>query len=306
MHAVARCPYHVDAEELRLSNQDFAFCAVCRRTFPIQDGVYRLMPDELRDAGGSTADATSAVRQMADEMRQRDERASRSSLFRREPAGSPLFWMNIQFDAVARLAAVGRGEIGVDFGTGVGRYVPWLLERFERVVAIDFSFESLRALRSSLSLDQQDRCLFLQCDMSRLALAPGSAHGGLCVEVLQHVPESSLRGDAVAGMARTLSAGAIVCLVTNAFALVRRMTGAPQVRHDGAVYSYWHTYRELRAMVEPYFDVLAARGIISYDTFPIRKLPRALRMRADGLLEKCALGRLFGRDFLLNLRRKAS
>jgi hypothetical protein len=107
-------------------------------------------------------------------------------------------------------------------------------------------------------------------------------------------------------MARTLIPGAGACLVTNFYAPARRLAGSPRVRQDGKIYSYWHTHGELRKVVGPFFDVELARGIICYDTFPVRKLPGGWRLRADSLMERTILGRLFGRDLLLNLRRKAS
>ncbi len=311
-HAL-RCPYHPDGDSLcnrhseKNDSDEFVLrCPECEREFRVEAGVYRLMPDEFRiDQNPHRVDSES-IQQMTREMRQRDERAVRSSLFRREPDGSPLYWMNIQYDAVARLASVGGGAIGVDFGTGVGRYVPWLLERFERVIAIDFSFESLRALQENLSAEQRVRCLFVQCDLSRLGLARGVASGGLCIEVLQHVPDAGMRKSAIANIARALIDDGTLCLVTNAYAIARRLGGSPQVRQDGTIYSYWHTYGELRRLVEPYFEIETSRGIISYDTFPVRKLPARWRLRADAMLERSSLGRLFGRDMLLNLRRNAN
>lgn len=312
LHALARCPYHPDGGALEIDcpaadlDHGVLRCSTCRREFAIEEGVYRLMPDDLRPELQVGQTDAGAIRQMASEMRQRDERATASSPFHREPPGSPLYWMNIQYDAVTRLASLGRGGVAVDFGTGVGRYVPWLLERFEKVVATDFSFASLRTLRSYLTPAHRERCLLVQCDLSRLSLSPGIAEGGLCVEVLQHLPDVDLRCSAIANIARTMVAGAGVCLVTNAYAIARRVAGSPQARQDGTIFSYWHTYAEMRALVEPCFELEQTHGIISFDTFPIRKLSAAWRIRADAWLERTPFGRLVGRDMLLNLRRKAA
>ncbi len=333
MHGLLRCPYHPAGRKLlAVACADASFdgavlnCQECGRRYTIEGGIYRLMPDEFREgAVASHPPDDEATAQKRREMRQRDDRASVSigGYVPSRPEAA-LEWMNVQYDAVTRLARMPADGLCIDFGTGVGRYMPWLLERASHVVGTDFSFMSLRRLRDVLTPDQRTRCVLVQTDLSRLGLASGIAAGGLCVEVLQHLPNQSLRQAAVHDMARTLVPGAELFVVTKAFTTISRLTGMLQLarwrmgrlaggkRHrplmeqetiEGAIYTYRYTYRELRRLVRSHFVESDARGIISFGTFPISLLPRNQRYRVDAWMEQARIGRLFGQDMLLRLRR---
>lgn len=330
LHHLARCPYHPQAGPLIASPSDTRYrsltlrCEECSREYDVENGVYRLMPDELRSSSTVSDAADSAISQQKREMQQRDERAARGAGFVRVPQTSPLFWMNIQFDAVTRHATVAPDGVCIDYGTGVGRYIPWLLERARWIIATDFSFASLRSLHDRLTPEERARCLLIHCDLSKLPLADAVASTGLCVEVLQHLPSRKLRAAAVAELARTLRPDGELFLATKAHPAARRieeslrlaiwslgrLAGKAEPRPDagqetveGPIYTYWHTYAEMKNLVQPQLRIRAARGIISYESFPIRFLNPKIRIALDKWLEANTLGRHFGRDHLLHLVR---
>jgi uncharacterized protein YbaR (Trm112 family)/SAM-dependent methyltransferase len=327
LHALARCPYDVDGDGLVVDGGSEAqlVCPACHRRYAVDDGIYRLMRDELRTEGIGLSDADPASLQMKREMSQRDARAGQATASDRASLSSPLYWMNVQYDAVVRHVRFPSHGVGVDFGAGVGRYVPWMLESLPHVVVIDFSFESLRSLRRALTSEQRERCLLIQCDLSRIGMARGIASAGLCIEVLQHLPNWKFRRAAVEEMARVVSPGGELFLVTKAYTPVlrvvstmrsiigldwrrnsasSRLVGVGRERRDGSIYTYLHTYRELDMLTRNRFFLRRRMGIISCDTFPISRLPRHTRMAVDAWFEGNRLGRLFGRDMLLELERR--
>ncbi|MCK6455867.1 MAG: class I SAM-dependent methyltransferase [Phycisphaerae bacterium] len=332
LHDWARCPYDVAAGPLAVveSSADGSSatlrCPSCGRTYPISDGIYRLMPDELRDdAHAGDAGGDPVLAQMKREMRQRDERASTSGVAAPAPPSQALDWMGIQFSAVTRHVTVAAGAICADFGCGAGRYTTWLLERCDRIIATDFSYASLRALARSLDDSQRRRCILIQTDLTRLALASSAVDQGLSVEVLQHIPSAALRADALAQLARALKPGARLVLVTKAYSPIlrlvdardrltwwfRRMLGdrSPRPRgcredQNGPIYTYRHSFHEARRAVTHAYELDRALGIISYASPPLARLPQWLRVRADRWCEQNVVGRWLGRDLLFELRRK--
>ncbi len=330
LHAFTRCPYHpltgvlVLAPAHSLHDSTSLHCEICGRRFDITDGIYRLMPDEFRTGTPAPHGDDADVIQKKREMRQRDERAAVSTGFVRVPESHPLYWMNIQYDAVTRHALIPNDGICIDFGTGVGRYIPWLLERAEKIIATDFSLASLRTLQAHLTPEQRARCLLIQCDLSRLPIADETAVAALCVEVLQHLPSHYLRAAAIAEITRTMKPGGRLSLATKAHPScaqvesvlrrakwsLRKLLGKPDPRpetgqetHDGPIYTYWHTHDELKRLVAPHLQLQAVRGIMAYQAFPIRWLPHGLRLAANDWLETNSLGKHFARDYLLHLAR---
>lgn len=327
LHAHARCPYHPRTGTLTVniaqapSRSPILLCKQCGRQFEFTDGIYCLMPDEFRNGTIGPNEDDPDVVQKKREMRQRDERVNPIG-FVRVPQSSPLYWMNIQYDAVTRRTEINPSGVCIDFGAGVGRYTPWLLERVQWLIATDFSLASLQSLQARLTPEQRARCLLIQCDLSRLPIADDSATTALCIEVLQHLPSSFLRAAALSEIARTMTCGSEFFLVTKAHApanrfeqalrraktRLRRLFGSDvpmptfgQETQDGPIYTYWHRFGELQRVVQAHFNIRDARGIISYASFPIRFLNHRTRLALDSWLEKTPFGRWFGRDYFFRL-----
>jgi SAM-dependent methyltransferase len=74
---------------------------------------------------------------------------------------------NPLWDAVAAIANPGRKTVA-DLGCGTGRLLPHLLERFSRVIALDFAPAMLACARERLGPEQSSRVCFLQRPMHEL------------------------------------------------------------------------------------------------------------------------------------------
>lgn len=97
----------------------------------------------------------------------------------------------------------------LDLGTGSGLLLPALLERAERVIAVDASMTMLDLARQSAGAEA-DRCDFRLGDLEHLPVADGEVDAAVACMVLHHVSAPS---QALAETWRALSAGGQVAIV---------------------------------------------------------------------------------------------
>ena len=82
-----------------------------------------------------------------------------------------------------RLAQYGSaGKVATDFGCGVGKYLPALAVRFEKVYAIDFAAKLLDTARDHCR--GMGNVRFLQGDLAKRKFPIKKAHFGICQNVL--------------------------------------------------------------------------------------------------------------------------
>lgn len=97
----------------------------------------------------------------------------------------------------------------LEVGAGTGRVVREYIRNVAGVVAIDFSFESLRHIRRSLDLvpEAHGELVPVHADACALPIKPGSFNRTVSAGMLQHLPSEDHRARAIAGMARALRPG---------------------------------------------------------------------------------------------------
>jgi ArsR family transcriptional regulator len=76
----------------------------------------------------------------------------------------------------------------LDLGTGSGLMLPSLLERAERVIAVDASSTMLQLARQTAGKAAVDRCDFRLGDLEHLPVADGEVDAVIACMVLHHVP----------------------------------------------------------------------------------------------------------------------
>ena len=111
------------------------------------------------------------------------------------------------------LRRVGRVELAVDLGCGVGRVLPRLARRAERVVGVDFAPELLRVAQARVVDDA--RVHLRRADLSRPLRSPRGAGLATCVNVLLS-PDPAVRTAILRNCRRVLAPGGLLLLVAPA------------------------------------------------------------------------------------------
>ena len=215
-------------------------------TYPIQDGIPRLLPRELLEA-------------------QKSEIAARDAQVD-------------AYDAMAFLNVFGRVEIPLtlralrpcptdrllEAGCGTGRMTSILSQTVRETVSIDFSFESLRVNRRKLQAAGAPNVHLVQADLCRLPFAADGFDRVVSCQVLEHIPGPEARTAAVASLARVLRPGGTLALSAYKHSLLTRAFSQKEGRHDGGIPFFRFTRTELRDTLAGEFQVHSITGALVY------------------------------------------
>jgi SAM-dependent methyltransferase len=224
-------------------------CPTCGREYPIAAGIPCLLPDpELLPRH--------EAREKERERTQRDREAGIYDLNR------PLRLLSLaEIPATLRRLQPGRSDTILEIGCGTGRFTRHLVGRCRRVVAVDYSLESLRIARAKIP---QLEVQFLQADASFLPLAERSADRALSCQMLEHLPTPEARERALAGIARALRPGGRVVVSAYWYSPFARWFGEREGHHSDAIYFYRFDRREFQALLQPWFEVESLTGALIY------------------------------------------
>jgi SAM-dependent methyltransferase len=180
---VLRCPQ--DLAELRAADESLV-CSACGQRFPIEDGVICFLREN---------EAAALDENQRREIKARDEAAERYA--ERFSALRNRIEMPPCLDAMA----LGPSDVVAELGCGTGRFTLAYAEKVQRVVALDFSGESLRVLRRQLPARLADRVLLVHADMCAPPLAHGAFTRLASFQAIEHLPgaEARRRGFVAAG-----------------------------------------------------------------------------------------------------------
>jgi len=214
--------------------------------YPIQDGIPRLLPRELLEAQKSEIAARDA--QVGDY-----DRMAFLNHFGR-----------VEIPLTRRALAAKPSDILLEAGCGTGRMTRILAPSVREVVAMDFSFESLRVNRAKLLAAGVHNVHLVQADLCRLPFADGAFDRAVSSQVLEHVPGPEARAAAVAGLARVLKPQGTLALSAYKHSLVTRCFGQKEGMHDGGIPFFRFTRAELREALGQHFDVHSVTGALVY------------------------------------------
>jgi ubiquinone/menaquinone biosynthesis C-methylase UbiE/uncharacterized protein YbaR (Trm112 family) len=214
--------------------------------YPIQDGIPRLLPREMQDAQLSEIAARDA--QVGD------------------------------YDAMAFLNVFGKVEIPLtlrtlgpkptdrllEAGCGTGRMTPTLSRSVHELVAIDFSFESLRVNRRKLQAAGITHVHLVQADLCRLPFAESAFDRAVSCQVLEHVPGPDARAAAVSSLSRVLKPGGALTLSAYKHSLLTRAFSQKEGSHDGGIPFFRFTKTEMRETLAAKFTVHSITGALVY------------------------------------------
>ncbi|MBI3545940.1 MAG: methyltransferase domain-containing protein [Gammaproteobacteria bacterium] len=150
-------------------------CSTCGRRYQIQQGILDLL------ATTSLEDTRSQL-----EMQVRDAKAKTS-------ASVPSLGVEDAREIEATLACLGdgQGRVILELGCGTGRFTRELVRRFDKVLALDFSAESLRVNAQTLTADQC-HVGFVRADVNQLQLRPASFDAALST-LYSNLPTRAIR-----------------------------------------------------------------------------------------------------------------
>jgi SAM-dependent methyltransferase len=151
-----RCPQ--DGGELLLAGRGAAVCVLCGTSFGIRDGILDLLGVDEPDNGLSRV-----------EMAARDNDA-RTEHPRGLPAWHPPWRDELEVPATMRRVGDVSGRTVLELGCGTGLYTRLLAARGARVLAVDFSLESLQVNRAHLPAGAV--AAFVRADVASFRLRP--------------------------------------------------------------------------------------------------------------------------------------
>lgn len=233
-------------------------CGKCASTFPIVDSIARLLPSALTDAQPETRDTQEAA-QKKSEMAARDEQVG-------------------AYDRMKNLALFGKIEIPVtlrmlqpqptdsllEAGCGTGRMTPTFARRVASLVAVDFSFESLRVCRRKLDAAGITNVDLIQADVCALPLSSERFDRVVSCQVLEHLPTPDSRARMVAELTRTAKRNGRVVLSAYQHSLLTRWFGQKEGQHAGGIYFYRFGKGELRELLGKHLRVRGMTGALIY------------------------------------------
>ena len=214
--------------------------------YPIQDGIPRLLPQGLLDA-------------------QKSEIAARDA-----QVG--------EYDAMTFLNVFGRVEIPLtlrtlgpqstdrllEAGCGTGRMTRILSQSVREMIAIDFSFESLRVNRRKLHAAGITKVHLVQADLCRLPFAECAFDRVVSCQVLEHVPGPNARAAAITSLYSVLKPGGTLTLSAYKHSLLTRAFSQKEGSHDGGIPFFRFTRSEMRETLSAKFTVHSITGALVY------------------------------------------
>ena len=214
--------------------------------YPIQDGIPRLLPLALLDAQKSEIAARDA--QVGD------------------------------YDAMTFLNHFGRVEIPLtlralrplptdrllEAGCGTGRMTRILSPTVREMVALDFSFESLRVNRRKLLAAGVTNVHLVQANLCRLPFVDCTFDRIVSCQVLEHVPGPEARAAAVSSLSSVLKPGGTLALSAYKHSLLTRAFSQKEGSHDGGIPFFRFTRSEMRDTLGTKFQVHSITGALVY------------------------------------------
>lgn len=218
-----RCPMHPDVR-LAAGHEPAAalVCDRCRTSFPIQDGIVRLVPPPSWTSHG--------LREEADQWDQEAE------LYEARRAADPRYMAGV--DAAVRALSARSGENVLDAGCGTGLTTRQLVALGCRVTALDLSAGSLGRLRQRVG-GLVPR--LVQGDLSALPFPDAAFDRVLCANALQQLAGPDARRACVRELARVLRPGGRLVLTAQQHSVPRRRAGWVKEGRSGD--RIWYIFR---------------------------------------------------------------
>lgn len=261
------------------------------RWYPIEDGLPSLFADALRvggqrdrearfarrhlnhfrdldlnaevaASGASEINGTNDFARMDSERQARDEQAE---AYDRMLALSALEWFerpayrNAIQDALDGKGAGAPGNLPLlEAGCGTGRLTGLFAGMWDEVVAVDMSRDSIERNRVRHAGRTRATIHFVHADLTHLPLRDASFCATAHCGVYEHIPSRELRQQFLHHARRTLSPQGTLLLSAYRYAGLAKLF-EKEGEHAGGIPFVRFTEEELRAEIEPFFEIKAFR-----------------------------------------------
>ncbi len=214
--------------------------------YPIQDGIPRLLPLALLDA-------------------QKSEIAARDAQVGDYDAMTFLnYFGKVEIPLTLQALRPAPTDYLLEAGCGTGRMTRVLSPTVRELVAIDFSFESLRVNRRKLLAAGIANVHLVQADLCRLPFAPCVFDRIVSCQVLEHVPGPDARAAAVSSLSAALRPGGTLALSAYKHSLLTRAFSQKEGSHNGGIPFFRFTRSEMRETLGAKFQVHSITGALVY------------------------------------------
>ncbi len=232
-------------------------CISCGEEYPISRGIAKMLPHKLKAQTDASDDHT-ATRKRS-EMRARDDQVK---------AYERMWHLNV-FGLLEIPVAVNRLSLASDHilleaGCGTGRMTSTFAKKCDRLIAVDFSLQSLRRNQANLRKAGVKNVDLIQADICHLPLKTEVVNRVVSCGVIEHIPTPESRLTASQEMARVLKGGGKLVISAYQYSMLTRMFSEKEGEHDGGIYFYRFTRNELRQMLSQAMNVEAITGLLVY------------------------------------------
>ena len=169
-----------------------AGCPMCEREFPIEDGILRCLNLDVADPEAAIKQQEVSIRDSEANVYEQRFKQLRSQM---------------EIPTSLKSLELKRQDVVAELGCGTGRFTLQMAPRVKRLVAVDFSVESLKRIQQRLSPEVSRRVLLVQADITALPLAQRAFSKVASFQVLEHLPSPASRERAIRSASKLLQPG---------------------------------------------------------------------------------------------------
>jgi len=210
-------------------------CKDCETVYPVQNGIVNLLGNQ------SQLDDS-----LAQEIKARDVAA---------PQYNTKLQTRYEKEVPSTIKCLGNYSQKniIEYGSGTGRITQEIVKAAKKVLAIDFSYESL--LFASKNIQSSDFGLVL-ADITQLRTKNDYFDMALSTQCFEHIPNNQLREFHIKSVRDTLRSGGLFISSVYHHDMRRRLKKLSQEgTHGSGIYYYYYRAKELSRLHEKFFTI---------------------------------------------------
>lgn len=183
------------------------------------------------------------------------------------------------------------GDVILDVGCGTGRITSKILEKGCKVVAIDFSGESLKICKSRCNeLNLQDNIYLIKSDACNLPLKANIFDKCFSSEVFEQIPSEEERLRMLYELHRILKINGKLFLTTFNHSLRKLISGKKETPKNATLYFYRYNYFELKKTITYVFKnkikIVGILNLTHWIPLSVLNKSKPLFSKIDNFIEK--------------------